>query len=161
MFVIYLNKSICLTMLVIVLFPHMFDIVHTDIWGPYFIPSLAGHRFFLTLVDDFSRFTWVILMKSKSETRQHLRTFISFIENQFSTTLKFIRSDNGTEFLMHDFFNSKGILHQRSCVECPQQNGLVERKGQRILNIVLALSFHANLPQFFLAFFHSSCCSSN
>lgn len=108
-------------------FSHMFDIVHTDIWGPYFIPSLAGHRFFLTLVDDFSRFTWVILMKSKSKTRQHLRTFISFIENQFSTTLKFIRSDNGTEFLMHDFFYSKGILHQRSCVECPQQNGLVER----------------------------------
>jgi hypothetical protein len=130
----------------------IFDIVHADIWGPYSIPSIDGHKYFLTLVDDYSRFTWIVLMKLKSETRKHLSTFIAFIENQFSTSLKCLRSDNGPEFLMHDVFNSKGILHQRSCVECPQQNGLVERKHQHILNVARALSFQANLPKNFWHF---------
>ncbi|KAK2391726.1 putative mitochondrial protein [Trifolium repens] len=85
----------------------IFDIVHADIWGPYSIPSIDGHKYFLTLVDDYSRFTWIVLMKLKSETRKHLSTFIAFIENQFSTSLKCLRSDNGPEFLMHDVFNSK------------------------------------------------------
>lgn len=50
---------------------------------------------------------------------------------------------------MHDFFNSKGIIHQRSCDECPLQNGLVERKHQHILNVARAISFKANLLNFF------------
>lgn len=91
-------------------------------------------------------------MKLKSETRKNLTTFFSFIENQFSTTLKYLRSDNGPEFLMHDVLNSKGILHQLSCVEGPQQNGLVERKYQHILNVARALSFQANLPTYFWNF---------
>ncbi|KAK2387518.1 cysteine-rich RECEPTOR kinase [Trifolium repens] len=97
-------------------------------------------------------FTWVILMKNKSETRGHIVNFLSYIETQFSTKLKCLRSDNGIEFLMHDFYNSKGILHQRSCVECPQQNGIVERKHQHILNVARSLSFQAHLPNNFWHF---------
>ena len=126
---------------------HIFEILHADIWGPFSHTSILGHKFFLTLVDDFSRFTWVILMKSKSETRKHLTQFISFIETQFSTKLKCLRSDNGAEFLMQDFFLNKGIVHQRSCVETPQQNGIVERKHQHILNVARSISFQANLPK--------------
>jgi hypothetical protein len=131
---------------------HIFDILHADIWGPYSHTSILGHKYFLTLVDDFSRFTWVILMKSKGETRKHLTNFISFVETQFDTKLKCLRSDNGVEFLMHDFLLSKGILHQRSCVETPQQNGIVERKHQHILNVARALSFQSNLPKTFWNF---------
>ena len=127
----------------------IFDILHADIWGPYAIPSISGHKYFLTLVDDFSRFTWIILMAHKGETRKHLVNFISYIETQFSTKLKCLRSDNGPEFLMYNFFQSKGILHQRSCVECPQQNGIVERKHQHILNVARSLSFQAHLPKNF------------
>ncbi|KAK8921731.1 hypothetical protein KSP39_PZI020888 [Platanthera zijinensis] len=124
----------------------IFDLLHVDIWGSYSTSSVHDHKYFLTMVDDFSRFTWLILMKSKGEARQHLKNFIHFIDTQFSTKLKTIRTDNGLEFSMNDFYQSKGILHQTTCVETPQQNGIVERKHQHIMNVARALFFQAKIP---------------
>jgi len=45
-----------------------FELLHSDIWGPYKVPSLSGARYFFTVVDDFSRFTWTFYMHHKSET---------------------------------------------------------------------------------------------
>ena len=129
-----------------------FELIHFDIWGPISIKSIHGHSYFLTAVDDFSRYTWLTLMKTKAETRQHIVDFITLIENQFSCQVKIIRSDNGLEFLMPTFYSSKGILHQRSCVETPQQNARVERNHQHILNIVRALLFQSNLPKQFWSY---------
>jgi hypothetical protein len=84
---------------------HIFELLHVDIWGPNGIVSVNGHKYFLTLVDDFSRFTWIILMKNKTETRNHIMNFVNYIETQFHTKLKSLRSDNGNEFRMHDFFS--------------------------------------------------------
>lgn len=50
---------------------------------------------------------------------------------------------------MNDFYHSKGVMHQVSCVETTQQNGIVERKHQNILNITRAINFQANLPHKF------------
>ena len=72
-------------------------------------------NFFLTVVDDFTRFTWVILLKSKSEVRNSIKFYVIFAENQFNTKVKFIRSDNGAEFIMPEFYLSRGIFHQTSC----------------------------------------------
>lgn len=58
-----------------------------------------------------------------------------------------VRSDNGTEFLvLSSYFKDKGIVHQTSCVNTPQQNGRVERKHRHILNVARALLFQASLP---------------
>ena len=90
-------------------------------------------------MDDFSRYVWTILLKSKSEVSQHVKNFIHTIETQHHITPKTVRSDNGPEFLIPDFYASKGIQHQRSCDETPQQNGRVERNHQYILNVARAL----------------------
>lgn len=124
-----------------------FELLHADLWGPLATNSILGHRYFLTLVDDFSRFTWVIFLKAKSETKQSVINFVALLENQFNTSLKCFRSDNGSEFsTLNSFFLSKGIIHQKSCVETPQQNGVVERKHQHILNVAQAITFHSNIP---------------
>lgn len=130
----------------------LFDLIHVDIWGPNGIISIIGHRYFLTIVDDFSRFTWIVLLKSKSEARFHLLSFRSLVETQFSLKIKVIRTDNGPEFTIPSFYASNRILHQIFCVKTPQENGLVKRKHQHILNVSRALLFHAHLPKIFWSF---------
>lgn len=71
------------------------------------------------------------------------------ILTHFDCKIKILKSDNGSEFHMNDFFQSNGIIHQLSCVETPQQNRIVERKHQHLLNIARAIKFQANLPHKF------------
>ena len=78
--------------------------------------------------------------------------FITLMEKQFDTKIKAIQSDNGAEFIMKQFYASQGIIHQTSCIETPQQNEIVERKHQHLLNLTRALLFEANLPQIFWSF---------
>ena len=72
--------------------------VFTDLYGLY--PELLyGHEFFLLYIDQFSRKTWIYPIKFKS---QHVQTFDAFkrrVENQTGKTIKFFRSDGGTEFI--------------------------------------------------------------
>ena len=66
---------------------------------------MHGFRYVLTIVDDFSRYTWIIPMHTKSEVRNHIVNFTSYIENNFKTTIKTIRTNNGSEFSMTNFFS--------------------------------------------------------
>lgn len=65
-------------------------------------------------------------------------------EIQFNTKIKSIRTDNGVEFDMKEFYARKGFIRQKSCVETPQQNGVIERKHQHILNLARVFFSQAN-----------------
>ena len=76
------------------LFDHSFDLIHCDVWGPFDKASHDGFKYFLTIVDDATRSTWVYLMKSKTDTRPLLISFCKMIFTQFQTSIKVIRTDN-------------------------------------------------------------------
>ena len=75
-----------------------------------------------------------------------IQSFYNLILTQFKLLIKVIRSDNGPEFALNSFYDSKGIIHQLSCVETSQQSSVVERKHQHLLTVARALRFQANLP---------------
>ena len=78
-----------------------FSIIHSDIWGPSRVKNLNGARWFLTLIDDHTRISWVYLMKDKSEASSIIIQFHKMIKNQFTTDIQIIHSDNAK-----DYFNA-------------------------------------------------------
>ncbi|CAM8928890.1 unnamed protein product [Rhodiola kirilowii] len=131
---------------------NIFDIVHGDVWGPFQTPTMSGARYFFTLVDDCSRFTWVYLMQQKDQVSTFIREYFTLIHTQFEKRVKVFRSDNGSEFIngnLQDFFKRQGCIHQTSCVYTPQQNGAVERKHRHLLEVARGLRLQAHLPKLF------------
>ena len=127
----------------------IFQLVHADVWGPYKQKTHDNCIYFLTIVEDFSKATWIYLMPDKGLVPSMFRQFIPYVKNQFDKTIKVLRTDNGTEFVnsaLSTFLAELGIVHQTSCTYTPQQNGLVERKHRTLLNVARSLRFHAALP---------------
>ncbi|GJT37651.1 putative RNA-directed DNA polymerase [Tanacetum coccineum] len=125
------------------------DLIHLDLWRPYKVTSREGFRYFLTVVDDFSRGVWLYLLKTKDEVCNMFKSFHSLLLTQFNCKIKNVRSDNGTEFVnnnMDMFFNHNGIIHQTTCPYTPQQNGIVERKHRHLLNVARSLMFQGWIP---------------
>ena len=140
-------------------FPHstssstcVFQLPHMDVWGPDRVETYDGMRYFFTIVDDYSRWTWTFLMRLKYDVVSLLKQFVAEIETQFDKRIKRIRSDNGTEFFntnCDDLFKLHGIIHESSCPYTPQQNGVVERRHRHILETARAVKFQAGFPDKF------------
>uniref|UniRef100_A0A2N9FKJ8 Integrase catalytic domain-containing protein n=1 Tax=Fagus sylvatica TaxID=28930 RepID=A0A2N9FKJ8_FAGSY len=125
------------------------ELIHSDVWGPAPVNSSNGYKYYLLFVDDFSRFSWLYLLKHKSDVLSIFKSFKAAVENQFSTQIKFLRTDCGGEYTSNEFTafcSSSGITHQLSCPHTPQQNGIVERKHRHIVECALTLLSHASLP---------------
>ncbi|KAL4388782.1 hypothetical protein GQ457_09G029540 [Hibiscus cannabinus] len=74
------------------------EIVHTDIAGPFDIPSLGGNRYYLTFIDDYSRKCWVYALKEKSEALAKFKEFKAMTKKQSGQFIKILRSDRGSEY---------------------------------------------------------------
>ena len=93
------------------------QLIHMDLFGPVNIQSMSKKRFFLVMVDDFSKYTWVLFLHSKDEAPQKIIDHIKKIELEAKVHMHAIRSDNGTEFrnaVLNDFYTEKGISRQYS-----------------------------------------------
>ena len=83
------------------------------------------------------------------QTPTQIQNFIAYIQNHFKGNIKYLRSDNGTEFFQDfysDLFRKHGIEHQRSVPKTPQQNGRVERKHRHLVETTRVMRIYANLP---------------
>ena len=67
--------------------------------GPAKVPSMFGHRYYIVFIDDFSRTSWVYLLKDRGHIYKVLKTFLSEIKNQFDVTPKFLCTGNALEFV--------------------------------------------------------------
>ncbi|KAI7815493.1 Retrovirus-related Pol polyprotein, partial [Rhyzopertha dominica] len=129
-------------------------IVHSDVVGKITPNSLGGAQYFVTFLDDFSRYSEVALIKRKDEVLANFKIFVQKSENIQGITLKALQSDNGGEYTSNEFkqyLNTKGILHRLTIPGTPQQNGKAERLNQTLLNIVRCLLLQSGLPSTFWA----------
>jgi len=130
-----------------------FDLIHFDVWRSSPVFSMSGSRYFVIFVNDFSRYTWVFLMKSRSELLDIYRNFAKMVETQFSKRIKVFRSDNALEYTQQAFQNilkHYGTAPHLSCPGTSQQNGRAERKLRHILDTVRALLLSSLVPTPFL-----------
>ncbi|UYV72842.1 hypothetical protein LAZ67_10000956 [Cordylochernes scorpioides] len=126
-----------------------FPLVHCDLMGPFDIESWGGSRFVLTIIDDASRYTKVYFLKRKGDTLEKFKEWMKEAENQTGFSLKRIRTDNGLEFCSSPwdiFTKAHGIVHERTMVYTPEQNGVAERMNRTLLNLVRSTVNSCNLP---------------
>nr|GEV03937.1 hypothetical protein [Tanacetum cinerariifolium] len=110
--------------------------LHMNLCGQIRVQTINRNKYILVIVDDYTRFTWVKFLKSKDETPGVVIKLLKQIQVGLNKTVRFIHTDNGTEFVNHDlthYYESVGIFHQKLVPRIPQQNGVVERQNQTLV----------------------------
>ena len=137
------------------------NLLHMDLFGPVTPISVSGRKYTLVVVDDYSKYTGVIFLMKKKETKVAIPDLINLIENESNVKVTCIRSDKGTEFLnevINDFCCSKGIRHQLSAARTPQQNGLAERRNRTLKEASRTMIAECNISEAYWAEAVNSAC---
>ncbi|CAI7808088.1 unnamed protein product [Closterium sp. NIES-53] len=132
--------------------------LHMDVWGLVRVSRQDGERYFLLVVDDYTRYTIVFPLRSQGEVPDVLIPWIHAVQLQlcerFRTDLPVLRllSVRGGEFssdLLWDFSShGEGILHSFTLPASPQQNGIAERRIGLVTEVARTSMIHAAAPHF-------------
>ncbi|WVZ61109.1 hypothetical protein U9M48_011031 [Paspalum notatum var. saurae] len=128
------------------------ELVHGDIYGPVTPMTPSGNKFFLLLVDDLSRFMWLILLGSKDQAAAAIMRFKRRAEAEAGGKLGTLRTDRGGEFTTHafaEYYVEQGIQRHLTAPYTPQQNGVVERRNQTIMGMARSMMKAMALPGWF------------
>lgn len=125
------------------------DLVHMDLCGPM-ASTPSGNKYFLSIVDDYSRMSFTYLLRKKSDAAGKIKDFIAFSKTQFGKTPRVLQSDGGGEFIgreLQTFLRSEGIVSQFSAPYSPQQNGVAERRNRYLKEMTLCLLLEGGLEE--------------
>ncbi|GJR97680.1 putative ribonuclease H-like domain-containing protein [Tanacetum coccineum] len=128
--------------------------LHMDLCGPMRTESINGKKYVLVIVDDYTRFGWVRFLRSKDETPHAIEKFIVKTQRALNATVRFVRTDNGTDFvnkILDGWFESIGISHETSVPRSPKQNGVVERRNRTLMEAARTMLIFAKAPLFLWA----------
>jgi len=128
------------------------QLVYADICGPISPASNSHKRYILSLVDDYSRKTWVYFLYEKSEAFKVFKNFKACVKKESGTYIICLRTDRGGEFTSKeftDFCTHHGISRQLTAAYTPQQNGVAKRKNNTIMNAVRAVLHEKQVPKSF------------
>ena len=127
----------------------LLELIHSDTCDLKYVQTRGGKKYFVTFIDDCTRYCYVYLLRSKDEALEKFMHYKNEDENQLGRKIKAIRSDRGGEYdvLFDRFCQEHGIIHQTSAPYTPQQNGIVERKNSTLKEMMNAMLISSGLPQ--------------
>ena len=96
-----------------------FNLIHLDIWCPFLVESIDGFKYFLTIVDDCIRVTWIYMLKNKSDVITVFPILVKYVLTQYQSVIKAICSDNAPELAFTQLIKDHGIIYQFSCAYTP------------------------------------------
>ncbi|CAI7811779.1 unnamed protein product [Closterium sp. NIES-54] len=135
--------------------------LHMDVWGPARVCGQGHERYFLLVVDDYSRYTSVFPLRSKGDVTEVLIDWIRGARRQpsesFGSDLPVLRlhSDKGGEFssdLLRAFCRAEGIRQTFTLPASPQKNGIAERRIGMVMDVARTSMIHAATPPFLWPF---------
>ena len=132
----------------------LLEIVHSDVCGRLEAKSLSGAEYFVTFIDDKSRYVWIYILKNKSEVFKKILEWKCMVEKSRGEKIKTLRADNGGECTLkkfEDYLKKNGIRHERTVPKTPEQNGVAERRNRRLRETVRAMLSDSKLPKKFWA----------
>ncbi|CAI5968753.1 unnamed protein product [Closterium sp. NIES-64] len=134
--------------------------LHMDVWGPAHVSGQERERYFLRVVDDYSRYTTVFPLRSKGDVTEVLIDWIRAaclqLKESFGSDFPVLRlhSDRGGEFSsarLGAFCRAQGIHQTFTLPASPQQNGIAERRIGTVMDVACTSMMHAAAPPFSVA----------
>lgn len=126
--------------------------IHSDLCGPINPAAYNGALYILTFIDDWTHFTVVFGLKSKSEVFEYIKLYEARVTSRFNLKVSIFRCDNGTEFVNNDvkqFFTEKGIQYELTIPGTPENNGVAERMNRTILDKSRCMLLESSLNKSF------------
>lgn len=118
------------------------ELIQTNIFGPISSITNGGNKYFLLLVNDFSRYIKIEFLRNKNEVFAAFKKVKIKTKVQSKRIIRILRIDRGGEFLSNEFKNfckSQDIRQQFLALYSPQQNGIVEERNQTVVEITRSL----------------------
>ena len=126
--------------------------MHSDVSGRLEAKSLSGAEYFVTFIDDKSRYVWIYILKNKSEVFKKFLEWKYMVEKSSGEKIKTFRSDNGGEYTskeFEDYLKKNSIRHECTVPKTPEQNGVAERMNRTLVETVRAMLSDSKLPKKF------------
>ncbi|GKC27614.1 retrotransposon protein, putative, ty1-copia subclass, partial [Tanacetum coccineum] len=123
--------------------------IHTDVCGPLRHVSRQCASYFITFMDDYSRYDYIYLLKHKHEVFETFKVFKNEVENQLGKTIKALRSYRGGKYISQefkDYLKACGIVQQLTPPDTSQHNGVFERRNRTLLDMVRSMINLTTLP---------------
>ena len=116
-----------------------FELIHSDLSGKFSVQSLGKAFYYMTFIDDYTRYTWVYILKTKDQASQAIKDFLAMVKRQFNTEVKYFRTDGGGEYVNYEVkatFAQEWITHEVTPPYSPESNGVVERFNRTLKEMI-------------------------
>jgi Integrase core domain len=138
---------------------YVLELIHIDICGPFPTATRNGHVYFISFIDNYSRYGYIYLIKEKAQVLDIFKSFKSEVELQLNKRIKDVRSYHGGEYYgcsdgsgeqrpgpFAKFLEDNGIVPQYTMPGSPAMNGVAERRNRTLMEMVRSMISHTSLP---------------